>query len=70
MLVLATWDLGVLVGAPMCGAVLKYSPSAGLPSYPTMFLVTAGLMALIGLWYAVAAASRPWQLAVSWIEVH
>ena len=41
VLVLATWDLGVLAGAPMCGAVLKYSPSAGLPSYPTMFLVTA-----------------------------
>ena len=41
VLVLATWDLGQLIGAPTAGAVLQYSPLAGLPPYPTMFLTMA-----------------------------
>jgi MFS family permease len=51
LLVLATLDLGQLVGAPIAGAVLEYSSSAGLPPYPTMFLTMAALLVLVGVWY-------------------
>ena len=40
------------MGAPIAGAVLEYSSSAGLPPYPTMFLTMAGLLAVVGVWYA------------------
>ena len=55
LLVLAAWDMGQLLGAPLAGAVLGYSRSAGLPPYPTMFLTVAGLLSLTGIWYAVAS---------------
>jgi MFS family permease len=55
LLVLAVYDIGQLIGAPMAGATLTYSPSAGLEPYPTMFLSMAGLLALVGMWYAVAS---------------
>ena len=55
---LATWDAGQLVGAPTAGAVLRYSPLAGLPPYPTMFLVMTALLALIGVWYAVSSRTK------------
>jgi MFS family permease len=54
VLMLAMWDLGLLVGSPTAGAVLKYSQPAGLPPYPTMFVTMAALLAAIGLWYALA----------------
>lgn len=53
VLVLAASDLGLLVGSPTAGAVLRYSETAGLPPYPTMFLTMAGLMAIVGAWYAI-----------------
>ncbi len=59
VLVLATWDLGLLVGSPTAGAVLKYSPLVGLPPYPTMFVTMATLLAAIGLWYAAADQCTP-----------
>ena len=59
VLVLATWDLGLLVGSPAAGAVLKYSPLVGLPPYPTMFVTMATLLAAIGLWYAAADQCTP-----------
>ena len=52
VLVLAASDLGQLIGAPTAGAVLRYSQPAGLPPYPTMFLTMAGLLVLVGGWYA------------------
>ena len=52
VLVLAAYDVGQLIGAPTAGAVLRYSPSAGLPPYPTMFLTMAGLLAAAGGYYA------------------
>ncbi len=58
VLVLASADLGQLVGAPTAGAVLHYSETAGLPPYPTMFLLMAGLLASVGLWYAALTRSR------------
>jgi len=51
-LVLATWDVGALIGAPAAGALLQYSGQLGLPSYPTMFITIAALMALVGISYA------------------
>ena len=58
VLVLAMWDVGQLIGAPTAGAVLRYSRPAGLPPYPTMFLTIASLLALVGVWYAVASRGR------------
>jgi MFS family permease len=52
VLVLASSDLGQLVGAPAAGAVLQYSSAAGLPPYPAMFVLMAGVLASAGLWYA------------------
>jgi MFS family permease len=54
LLVLAAFDTGQLAGAPMAGVVLHYSESSGLPPYPTMFLTTAVLLALVGVYYALA----------------
>jgi MFS family permease len=51
LLILSTFDFGQLVGAPIAGAVLEYSPLAGLPPYPTMFFTVAALLALVGAWY-------------------
>ncbi|MCE5269430.1 MAG: MFS transporter, partial [Planctomycetaceae bacterium] len=55
LLILATWDAGQLIGAPAAGALVHYSPLAGLPPYPTMFLVTAVPLVLAGVWYAVSS---------------
>ena len=65
VLVLATWDIGLLVGAPTAGAVLKYSRLAGLPPYPTMFLTMAALMAMVAVWYAIASRARGIPVAIA-----
>ncbi len=52
-LMLGSFDLGQLVGAPAAGAILHYSRPLGLPPYPTMFLSTAGLLAAMGVFYAL-----------------
>ena len=52
LLMLATWDVGRLIGAPTAGATLRIARLTGLPPYPTMFITAAGLLALIWLWYA------------------
>lgn len=44
---LAMFDLGNLIGAPMAGMMLYGAEAAGLPPYPTMFLGIASLLALI-----------------------
>ena len=51
VLVLAANDVGQLVGAPTAGAALRYSEVVGLPPYPAMFLLMAGLLAAVGLCY-------------------
>jgi MFS family permease len=55
VLILAAWDLGLLVASPAVGVVLNYSRVFDLPAYPTMFLSVAVFLAAIGLWYAVAS---------------
>jgi MFS family permease len=54
VLLLAAWDLGLLVASPAVGVVLRYSEMVGLAPYPTMFLSMAGLLAMVTLWYALA----------------
>lgn len=54
LLVLAAFDVGQLVGAPLAGAVLRFSPAVGLTPYPTMFLTMAALLALVGVYYGMA----------------
>jgi MFS family permease len=56
VLLLAAWDFGLLIASPAVGAVLKYSKTVGLPPYPTMFLLMAGLLVLVTLWYAAASS--------------
>jgi MFS family permease len=50
---LATFDVGLLIGSPLAGVLLDGSHACGLPPYPTMFLAMAGIMAGVGVWYAV-----------------
>ena len=53
MLILATNDVGVLIGAPLAGAILQYAGRFGLPPYPSMFLTMASVLMISGLLYAV-----------------
>lgn len=56
---LSTWDLGALVGSPLVGAIVHFSPRAGLPPYPTMFLSVAGLLSVVGLVFLVRGRPHP-----------
>ena len=58
MVVLAMYDLGQLIGAPSAGAILHYSGSAGLPSYPTLFVATSAMLALVGVVYAATGRGK------------
>jgi MFS family permease len=62
-LMLGTYDLGTLIGAPTVGALLEYSGRLGLPPYPTMFIAVAGLLTAAGCIYAVASLRRTHQTA-------
>ncbi|MBN1911209.1 MAG: MFS transporter [Pirellulales bacterium] len=60
MFIMAAYDLGTLIGAPLAGAILRFSPKAGLAPYPTMFLTVAGLLIVLGACYALLPEpSRP-----------
>jgi len=48
---LAMYDLGNLIGAPMAGMMLFGAEALGLPPYPSMFLGIAGMLVLICLTY-------------------
>jgi len=56
VLLLAAWDLGLLIASPAVGVILRYSETLGLAPYPTMFLSMAGLLALVTLWYAATSS--------------
>jgi MFS family permease len=53
LLMLATWDLGQLIGAPAAGVALRVARLTGLPPYPTMFLSIAVLLGIILIYYAI-----------------
>jgi MFS family permease len=55
ILLLAAWDLGLLVASPAAGVILRSSKAFNLPPYPTMFLSITGLLGAVGLWYALAS---------------
>lgn len=52
-LMLALFDVGNLVGLPLAGFTVEYSPSFGLPPYPTMFVVIAASFAVVGILYLI-----------------
>lgn len=54
VLALATWDIGILIGSPIIGALVRYSPDLHLPEYPTMLLTISCVLALIGAYYTLA----------------
>jgi MFS family permease len=58
LLVLASNDIGVLLGSPIAGGVVIASPVVGLPPYPTMFLMVASLLVIVGAGYAVASRAK------------
>jgi MFS family permease len=52
-LMLASFDLGTLIGAPTIGALLMLSGGEpGHPNYPTMFVCVAGILTVITAVYA------------------
>lgn len=58
MLILAAYDLGVLVGTPLAGAIVHNSERFGLPPYPTMFAAIAALMGLVSVVFAMSLLWR------------
>ncbi len=50
-LTLGMMDVGAMIGAPLAGGLVHHARVAGLPGYPTMFIVMASLVALTGLGY-------------------
>jgi MFS family permease len=53
MVILATFDVGILLGAPLVGEILHFSSAVGLPRYPTMFATMAALLGIVGVMYAL-----------------
>lgn len=56
-LVLAMFDIGTFVGAPLAGAILRFSENHGWPSYGTLLPVLSALLAASGLIYFVFSKS-------------
>ncbi len=54
LLILASLDIGQLIGAPAVGMVLHLSEAAGWASYPTMFLAMAAVLASVAGTYAIS----------------
>ncbi len=57
-LILAAFDVGQMLGAPAAGAILHASQALGLPSYPALFVITAGMLSGIAALYAAHAWPR------------
>jgi MFS family permease len=53
-LMLATIDLGTLVGAPLIGGIVFYGKQFGLPGYSVMFVVMATIVVAASGYYAIA----------------
>jgi MFS family permease len=52
-LVLATLDVGQLIGAPVAGIILHVSGSIGLAGYPTMYLTMSAVLLMVAGLYGV-----------------
>jgi MFS family permease len=57
-LMLASVDLGNLVGGPIVGELLDSAAAAGLPAFPSMFLSVALIISVIAIYYAVAEPEK------------
>jgi MFS family permease len=55
---LAMFDLGNLIGAPLVGEILHWSKRAGLQAYPTMFVTVSVLLSLAGAIYVVCSRTK------------
>jgi hypothetical protein len=55
---LASMDIGTLIGAPLIGVILRLSRQADLPAYPTMFVSIGSLIAACAVVYAAACKGR------------
>lgn len=54
-LMLATLDLGSLIGAPLVGGIVHFGRVAGLPGYSLMFATIAAILTASGVYYAWAS---------------
>ncbi len=63
LLILAMFDLGILIGAPMVGIGLETARLAGLAPYPAVFLAVAATMGATAMVYRLTwrRGDRPWQ---------
>lgn len=52
MLMLASMDIGALVGSPLVGVTLEAAKWLALPAYPLMFVLVSALLAAATLYYA------------------
>ena len=57
-LMLAMFDVGHLVGAPLIGGILIFCRQTGLPAYPTMFFCIAGSLSLVAATFAVCSSAK------------
>jgi MFS family permease len=55
---LATLDVGQLVGAPAAGLILHGSEALGLASYPTLFTAMAAMLVLAAVSYGISLCRR------------
>jgi len=55
-LILAMFDLGNVVGAPLAGAIVHFSGAVGLPGYPTMFVTVGAVLGLVGVVYGLTGS--------------
>lgn len=63
LLILAMFDCGILVGAPMIGGILEFARFAGFPPYPMVFLSAAALLGITAIVYRVTwrRGDQPWE---------
>ena len=63
-LMLGSFDMGVLIGTPLIGGILRYAGHFDLPPYPTMFVIVAtGLLTATGI-YGLASRGQKWPVIV------
>jgi len=62
IVMLASTDLGNMIGSPLVGGLLHYSEPLGLQPYPTMFVIIAAGLTAVTLFYAVTTRERVRQL--------
>ncbi len=57
-LMLAAFDFGQLVGAPIAGWIVDSGTSLGLPGYPIMFCSVAAMFCVVGAIFAYSPSAR------------